>query len=243
LVGGEAVKVFVAGATGLTGRFVVQSLVKEGVEVVAHVRPDSKRLEEWTRRFSEMGAQVDTTEWSKPPLEQRFAQSPPDLVFSLLGTTKKREKKGGGDYLSVDFGLTAMLIDALKSSPATRFVYLSSLGTKEGVSSAYLKARWMAEDHLRRSGLPHLIARPSFILGNRDEARLMESIGGGVSDVLIGAVGFLGARKFARRVGSIQGSELGEGLVREALLWPENNRILYSNDLRKSAPVERKVTQ
>jgi uncharacterized protein YbjT (DUF2867 family) len=235
------VKAFVAGATGLTGRFVVQSLVKEGVEVAAHVRPDSKRLEEWTRRFSEMGAQVDTTEWSTFAMEQRFSQGTPDLVFSLLGTTKKREKKGDGDYQSVDFGLTAMLIDALKSSPATRFVYLSSLGTKEGVSSAYLKARWMAEDHLRQSGLPHLIARPSFILGDRDEFRLMESIGGGVSNVIIGAVGFLGAKKFAKRVGSIQGSELGEGLVRESLLWPENNRTLYSDDLRALVNNEQKL--
>jgi uncharacterized protein YbjT (DUF2867 family) len=188
-----------------------------------------------------VGAQVDTTEWSKPAMAQRFAQDPPGLVFSLLGTTKKREKKGDGDYQSVDFGLTAILIDALQGFPTTRFVYLSSLGTKEGVGSAYLKARWMAEDHLRRSGLPHLIARPSFILGDRDESRLMESIGGGISDVLIGTVGFLGAKKFAKRVGSIQGSELGEGLVREALLWPENNRTLYSDDLRSLLNNKQKV--
>jgi nucleoside-diphosphate-sugar epimerase len=237
------VKAFVAGATGLTGRFVVEALCEQGLEVIAHVRPDSSRIEEWTRRFSEIGAQVDTTEWSQAAMDERFSQAAPDLVFSLLGTTKKREKKGGGDYQSVDFGLTAMLINAVKSSPSTRFVYLSSIGTKKGVSSAYLKARWMAEEHLSQSELPYLVARPSLILGDRDESRLLESVGGGISDVLIGAAGLLGARKFAKRVGSIQGSELGEGLVREALLWPKNNRILYSDDLRKSAAVEGKVTQ
>jgi thioester reductase-like protein len=35
-------KVFVAGATGLTGRFVVEALRESGVDVWAHVRPDSE---------------------------------------------------------------------------------------------------------------------------------------------------------------------------------------------------------
>ena len=35
---------FVAGATGYTGRAVVERLVADGFEAVAHVRPDSSRL-------------------------------------------------------------------------------------------------------------------------------------------------------------------------------------------------------
>ncbi len=162
-----------------------------------------------------------------------MAQDTPDLVFGLLGTTKKRIKaEGDGDYMVVDYGMTAMLVDALASFEKTRFVYLSSLGSREGVSSAYMKARWLAEEHLRQSGLPHLIARPSFILGNRDESRVMETIGGGISAVVLGTAGFLGAKKTASRYGSIQGQQLGSALVREALQWPADNRILYSDDLR-----------
>jgi uncharacterized protein YbjT (DUF2867 family) len=134
--------------------------------------------------------------------------------------------------MAVDFGLTAMLIDALAKRPKTRFVYLSALGSKEGVSSAYMKARWQTEEHLRASGLPHLIARPSFILGDRDEPRLSEAIGGGISNFVLGAVGLMGGRRFTNRVGSIQGRELGYGLVREALEWPKDDRIIYSDGLR-----------
>ena len=43
-------RAFVAGATGLTGRFVVEELVRRGVEVHAHVRSDSPRLAEWRAR-------------------------------------------------------------------------------------------------------------------------------------------------------------------------------------------------
>ena len=169
-----------------------------------------------------------------------MAKDTPDLVFALLGTTKKRIKTAGdGDYMVVDYGMTAMLVDALASAQKARFVYLSSLGTKEGVSSAYMKARWLAEEHLRQSGLPHLIARPSFILGERDDPRMMESIGGGISAVILGTAGFLGAKKTASRYGSIPGRELGRGLVREALEWPADSRILYSDDLRESSGTTR----
>jgi uncharacterized protein YbjT (DUF2867 family) len=226
-------KIFVAGATGLTGRFVVEALREKGVEVSAHVRPDSQRLGQWSEHFEALGATVDSTPWTAEAMAARFEENPPDFVFSLLGTTKKRHKtRGDGDYMAVDFGLTAMLIDALAKQPQTRFVYLSSLGTKEGVRSAYMKARWHTEEHLRQSGLPHLIARPSFILGERDEPRLGERIGGGISNVVLGTVGLLGGRRFADRVGSIQGKALGYGLVREALEWPADNRVVFSNDLR-----------
>jgi len=224
---------FVAGATGLTGRYVVEALREEGVEVAAHVRPDSPRLQEWTARFEELGAVADSTAWTPEDMKVRFAEKPPDVVFALLGTTKKRFKReGDGDYMAVDFGLTALLVDALENHPQTRFVYLSALGTKEGVRSAYMKARWLAEEHLRNSGLPHLIARPSFILGDRDEKRWGESIGGGISSVVLGTAGLLGARRFKNRVGSIQGRALGFGLAREALAWPADDRVLYSDDLR-----------
>ena len=45
--GTTASPAFVAGATGFTGREVVRLLVERGVPAVAHVRPDSPRLEEW----------------------------------------------------------------------------------------------------------------------------------------------------------------------------------------------------
>ena len=225
-------KAFVAGATGLTGRFVVQALCDRNVAVTAHVRSDSPRLSEWRAHFESLGAQVDATPWTPGDMIERFSSNVPDLVFATLGTTKKREKRGDGDYLTVDYGLTAMLIDALKPLQSTRVVYLSSYGVKAGSKSAYLNARWITEEHLRQSGLPFLIARPSFILGKRDEKRWMESVGGGVSDALLGTLGFLGAKRTARRFGSIQGEELGQGLVREALRWPQDNRLVHSEDLR-----------
>ena len=223
-------KAFVAGATGLTGRFVVERWA-EGI-VLAHVRPDSHGRE-WTERFEGLGAVV--THAVAGGAMKTDGRRSSNRLRAPWDHQKRIKSAGDGDYMVVDYGMTAMLVDALASSKETRFVYLSSLGSKEGVSSAYMKARWLAEDHLRQSGLPHLIARPSFILGERDEPRMMESIGGGISAVLLGIAGLLGAKKTASRFGSIQGKQLGQALVREALAWPADNRTLYSDDLRESS--------
>ena len=77
-------KVFVAGATGLTGRFVVASLSALGIPVIAHVRPDSPRLDEWTTRFEEMNAQVSTVSWALEALVAEF-EAVTDPCLRLIG--------------------------------------------------------------------------------------------------------------------------------------------------------------
>ncbi len=59
---------FVAGATGYTGRELVRVLAESGRKVVAHVRPDSSRLDEWRERFAALGATLDTTPWERTQL-------------------------------------------------------------------------------------------------------------------------------------------------------------------------------
>ncbi len=83
----------VFGATGLTGRFVVTHLVKAGVRVVAHVRPDSPRLAEWTARFEKEGAEISSAAWQKDAIDALVAKEHPTLVFGLLGTTQARVKE------------------------------------------------------------------------------------------------------------------------------------------------------
>ncbi len=221
---------FVAGATGLTGRSVVEALIERGEAAVAHVRPDSGRLAEWTARFEGLGATVDTSPWTAEGMVEAMGRIRPTQVFALLGTTAKR---GDGDYRTVDFGLTALLIDAVQAAGLddTRVVYLSSLGADKP-RGAYLKARTDAEAHLRASGLPWTIARPSFIVGDRDERRPGESVGAAVADAPLKLIGLLGGRRVADRYRSISGPELARGLVRAALDPAAEGAVLDSADLR-----------
>lgn len=214
---------FVAGATGYTGREVVRTLIARGVRTIAHVRPDSERLDEWRERFTAAGAAVDTTPWQEADMARTLTALQPTHVFALLGTTRARRRESAAHgaletYETVDYGLTALLIRAaVASGSAPRFVYLSSLGVREHASNPYLAARWRAESLLRASGLPYTIARPSFITGpGRDESRPLERLAAGVANAAARVVRLVGARHVGNRLRSLTGAELAEGLVRHA---------------------------
>ena len=230
---------FVAGATGYTGREVVRILVARGVRTVAHVRPDSARVNEWRKRFEDVGAAVDATPWNDGEMTRTILALQPTHVFSLLGTTRARRREAAPQgavesYESIDYGLTAMLIRAaVASGSRPRFVYLSALGVREHATNPYLVARWRAESALRESGLPYTIARPSFITGpDRDESRPLERVGAAVADAAAGVARLIGAHRLAGSVRSMSGPDLAAGLVRHAFDAAAEDATLGTEELR-----------
>src|SRR5690606_20139583 len=121
-----SMRALVAGATGYTGRALVQTLREREATVIAHVRPDSPRLAEWQDRFGTLGAEVVATSWEASAVGAMVARIQPTHVFALLGTTRRRMRSEGAaanSYEAVDYGLTVMLLEAARASvPAARFV-------------------------------------------------------------------------------------------------------------------------
>lgn len=196
-------RAFVAGATGHVGRRVIAALRERGVETIAHVRPESARLDEWRARFGELGAEVDATPWDAAAMTETLRRRAPSHVFFLIGTTRKqaaRERLGGDPYQAIDYGLCKLLVDAaVASGVRPRFVLLSSVGVKATATSKYMRAHWMAEEAVRASGLPWRIARPSMIAGGgRDEARPVERAGMAVASGLLAVAGVVAPRLRAR---------------------------------------------
>lgn len=233
---------FVAGATGFTGREVVRLLVERGIRAVVHVRPDSPRREEWKARFEAMGAQVDETAWDRTAMTGTLRRARPGLVFALLGTTRARmheARRAGEDprsrsYEAVDYGLTALLIQAVKEAGLSpRIVYLSAAGVRENARASYYKARARAEALLRSSGLPFTIARPSIIAGpGRDDRRPLEALAARVGDGLLSVAGLLGARRLEARYASTTNVRLAAALVRLALDPAAEDRVFESEELK-----------
>lgn len=236
---------FVAGATGLTGRAVVSSLTRHGARAVAHVRPDSARLNEWRHQLGASGAEVDATPWDEAAMRASFERLRPTHVFGCLGTTRARAKTAARDgrdpgresYEAVDVALTELVLRCAKSVGVTRFVYLSSIGAGGSGGNAYLAARTKVEATLRASGVPYTIARPSFIVGDREKERASERTFGAIADAGLRVVGALGGRGVRDRYRSITGEQLGEALVVMALDPAWANRIAEGADLQAiSAP-------
>lgn len=231
-------RAFVAGATGYTGRAVVEALRARSIATVAHVRPDSARGEELRRRFEGQGATVDQSPWEADAIAATMRAHAPTMIFALLGTTRSRARSEGMGavqaYARIDYGLTKWLIDAAVACEVPpRFVYLSAATVKPGTRNAYLAARVRCEDALRDSGLPWTIARPSFISGgDREESRPLERVGSVVGDAALAVVGLFGGGKMRDRYRSVDAATLGRGLVRVALDPAYAGRTVYAEELR-----------
>jgi len=229
---------FVAGATGYTGREVVRQLRDRGVRTVAHVRVGSV-ASRWVDAFRGWGAEVDEVPWDPGALRDALGRARPDVVFSLVGTTRaraKRESLQAEDiYDAVDFRLHAMLVDAVSAAcPNARLVYLSSLGADASSRNPYLAARGRSERKLVESGLPFTIARPSFISGpDRDRPRRLERITAQAADRLLGLAGALGARGVRERYRPIDNVSLARALIAAAFDRALAGRTLQAEDLQR----------
>jgi uncharacterized protein YbjT (DUF2867 family) len=226
---------FVFGATGFVGREVVRQLCVRGATAIAHVRPDSKSLDTWRARFTEMGASVDTTPWNAALLAARFKETKPAQLYICIGTTRKAAKRDqleGNIYEQVDYGLTKVAVDAARASETQpRIVYLSSVGANRDASSAYLQWRGKAEDVVMDSGLPWAVARPSFIVGEREESRPAESVGATIGDGLLAIASAFGGKKLRARYRSISGDVLASALIRLGE-QSDSNVLVDGDDLR-----------
>jgi NADH dehydrogenase len=232
------VTAFVLGATGFVGREVTRQLCVRGTKVFAHVRPDSKQHAEWRDKLAALGADVDTTAWDAGAMAARFREvfeSGPDQIYILIGTTRSRAKSdsvAGDIYEAVDFGLTKIAVDAARGSERKpRVVYLSGIGASASARGAYMRARGKAEDYVRESGLPWVIARPAIITGDRDESRIGERSAAIIGDGLLAVARVFGGKRLRERYRSTTPDILASALIRLAEA-PDANRIADGGELR-----------
>ncbi|NMO19612.1 NAD(P)H-binding protein [Pyxidicoccus fallax] len=145
-------RLFVAGATGATGRNVVRQGLARGVHVTAHLRPKSASSElarDWPHK-----AVVELTDGDTLAEALRGHTT----VLQLIGTMRKRFA-AGDTYETSDIGTTRQLVEAAKRAGVDHLVLLSSVGAGRPVG-AYLKAKAEAERLVRDSGIPYTVVRP-----------------------------------------------------------------------------------
>lgn len=234
-----ATRGFVAGATGYVGREVVRRLAARGATVAAHVRPDSPSLERARDRIGSAGAIADTTSWTLEAMSSTLARLQPTHVFALLGITRARAKaraRAGGpaeSYASVDYGLTATLLEATRrAAPTARFIYLSAIGASETAGNEYTRVRGRLEREIRESGLSALIVRASFITGpDREESRPTEQILASIADRALALAALLGAGTARDRFRSMTAGQLAEAMISLAMQPAGGVRIVNGEDL------------
>ncbi|NWF59596.1 MAG: NAD(P)H-binding protein [Fischerella sp.] len=149
-------KAFVAGATGETGRRIVQELIARNIPVRALVR-DVEKARSILPADAEL-VQGDVLD------QQSLATALGDSTVLLCATGAKPSFDPTGPY-KVDYEGTKNLVNAAKSRGIEHFVLVSSLAASQffhPLNLFWLILYWkkQAEEYLQKSGLTYTIVRP-----------------------------------------------------------------------------------
>lgn len=162
---------WVAGASGLIGGHLVSLLSahKDYDRVIAFVRAPSQAS--WSKL-------PKVEQW---PVDYRNLVAPEpsavDDVFCALGSTTKKTPNRDAYYeIDVTFPLSVAQL-GLKHG-AKYYGLVSAHGAKEKALSFYMQMKGQLEQQLQTLSYPHLaLARPSLLLGERNEFRPAEKLG------------------------------------------------------------------
>jgi len=152
--------ILITGATGFVGRALVPRLVEGGLEVRCLIRPSRH-----TPRLPKgMPLQISIASLNDER-GLRAALVGVDTVIHLAGAEWHGRRS---DVFAVDAAGTRTLVEATREAGVGRFIYLSHLGADRASAFAVLKAKGVAEEFIRQSGLPYTIVRSALLYGEED---------------------------------------------------------------------------
>ena len=149
--------ILVTGGTGFIGRVLVRQLVEAGHEVRTLIRPSasSPRLPQ--------GVPVEVAVVSLTDLRGlRAALRGVDHIYHLASGERS------GELFEADIAGTQTLVQAAAEASVQQIIYLSHLGADRASAFPVLRAKGLAEEHIRKSGVPYTILRSSVIFGLED---------------------------------------------------------------------------
>jgi uncharacterized protein YbjT (DUF2867 family) len=152
--------ILVTGGTGFVGRALIRQLVANGQQVRTLIRP-SVLTPNLPR-----GVPVEVAVASlNDERGLRAALRGVDVVYHLAGAEHLGAR---ANILQVDAQGTYNLSIAAAEMRVQRFFYVSHLGAGRSSYFPLLKVKGIAEEHIRRSGVPHTIFRSALLYGPED---------------------------------------------------------------------------
>lgn len=153
-------KIFLTGASGYVGNYILRDLIKANYEVNCLVRGGSEKK----IRTKSKGIKIfygDITDSTSVLMAMKGCKA----VINLVAI---RREKRGYTFESVIYGGTKNCIDAAKKLSIKRFIQMSVLGAKGDAETKFWQAKYKAEKYVKKGSLTYTIFRPSFIFGKED---------------------------------------------------------------------------
>ncbi len=152
-------RILVTGATGKTGSLLIAELLKQPEQLIVRALV---RTPEQAKAFAPRGVETAvgdvrdaTTSWADA------AMVDVDIVISTMGGVPFKNN----NLWRVDYEGTQRLIAAAKVAGVAHYIFISTMGLRRQRSllqplSILFYPKLLAEDTIRRSGIPYTILRP-----------------------------------------------------------------------------------
>ena len=156
--------ILVTGGTGFIGSRVVEQLIQSREEIRILLRPQRKTPN--LPRKMALDIAVSSMEDERG---LRAALRNVDTVFHFATAEHQGQD---ADLESVDVRGTQSLLNAAKEAEVKRILFLGRVGADKSSSYPVLRAKALAEDEVRKSGIPFCILRLTDVFGANDHFTL-----------------------------------------------------------------------
>lgn len=152
--------VFLTGATGFIGSYILPRLVAAGHTARCLVRDPGDRLAVEGPAVEKVKGDVVRPKSFAGTLRGC------DAVIHLVGIIEEHPSKGV-TYEAIHHEGTRHIVDAAVEAGVGRFIHMSANGARADGVSAYQTSKWKAEAYVRGAGFRHwTILRPSLVFGD-----------------------------------------------------------------------------
>lgn len=145
-------RVLVVGATGQLGGAIARKLLATGVPVRAFARSAAKLAP-----LGAAGAEVVAADL----LDLAAVTEACRGVSQVVSTVNNNMGKGATSPMKIDVSAHRNLCVAARNARIDRLMYVSFRGVTSGETVDIFRVKWYIEDAIRRSGVPHVMLRPS----------------------------------------------------------------------------------
>jgi len=209
----------VFGGTGLVGNHLLKILINDDYY---------SKVKVFTRSNIEIiHHKLEIIETNFENIESLKDKISADNCFFCIGTTKKNTPNKM-EYRRIEYNIPIEIAQIAKKNLVKNFSYVSSGYADPSHASAYLKNKGEVELFLQNLNFSKLaIMRPSFLLGNRKEFRIGETIGSialkALSPILLGKI---------KKVRPIKAETVAKAMIK-ALNSDKHQKIFESDQIEE----------